>query len=102
MVAIWCAASIEKTRLRHENERPFGISAVNDFAFAGGNFLECSSEMERSRPATFLGPPWHRLRERIIDFENSWGMTKSLEALAISRGKLVCGNARKLPAGGVE
>lgn len=96
------AGLIEKTLLRREHKRPLRVAALRDLAFAPGNFFQRPAEVQRARGATFRGAPRYRRGERIINFENTGRMTKTLEPLPVTPGKSIGRDGGKLPAGGVE
>src|SRR5690348_12814510 len=53
--------------------------------------------MDRYGSRTINCLPWDRTRERIVHFENSGPIAKSLEKLPVSRGETISGDLQQLP-----
>ena len=60
------------------------------------NLIECSAEMHGNRAPALCRSPRHRLRQRIVNLEDSRPRLKPLHQTAKTRCEAIAGNGNKL------
>jgi len=79
------ASRIKQAGLDQQNKRPLARATLTHRRFRGGDFLECSPQVNRGGAQTFCRLPRNRAMQRVIHFEHSRSVAEAGQSSPLGR-----------------
>src|SRR6267378_500267 len=88
---------VEQCRLCDQDERPLRMLPICHLAFGCSNFVERSAQMHRACHRALSRLPRNWRRQRVIDFVNTWAVSKLRQSAPVGNGHPVPRELQQLP-----